>query len=268
MPSVGAALKQESFGQTQRPDAWWVAPLTTFLVFSGFVVYATWAGLQGNNYHLGNYLSPFYSPEIFGTSPHAWIQAERPSFWPTWLIFSPAMLIVWAPLGFRFTCYYYRGSYYKAFWADPPNCAVGEPRKSYLGENSLPLILQNIHRYFAYIAMIFVVILAHDAWKGFWFGDEATGQRFGIGVGSIVLTLNVVFIACYTFGCHSIRHLICGYKDHFSSAPLRAKSYACVSCLNRRHMNWAWTSLFFVGFTDLYIRLCAMGIWKDFHIVF
>ena len=48
------------------------------------------------------------------------------------------------------TCYYYRGAYYKAFWADPPSCAVGEPRKKYLGESSLPLILQNFHRYFLF----------------------------------------------------------------------------------------------------------------------
>ena len=56
------------------------------------------------------------------------------------------MLILWAPGGFRLTCYYYRGAYYKAFWADPPSCAVGEPRKSYWGERSFPLILQNVHR--------------------------------------------------------------------------------------------------------------------------
>ena len=61
--------------------------------------------------------------------------------------FSPALLILPFPGSFRFTCYYYRGAYYKAFWADPPSCSVGEPRKSYLGENSFPLILQNIHRY-------------------------------------------------------------------------------------------------------------------------
>ena len=48
----------------------------------------------------------------------------------------PAFLILWAPAGFRLTCYYYRGAYYKAFWADPPNCAVGEPRNSFRGENS------------------------------------------------------------------------------------------------------------------------------------
>jgi hypothetical protein len=40
----------------------------------------------------------------------------------------------------------------QTFWADPPACAVGEPRKKYLGEHSFPLIMQNIHRYFLYLA--------------------------------------------------------------------------------------------------------------------
>ena len=68
--------------------------------------------------------------------------------------FSAALLILWAPGGFRFTCYYYRGAYYKAFWQDPPACTVGEPRKSYWGERSFPLIIQNVHRYFLYLALL------------------------------------------------------------------------------------------------------------------
>ena len=68
--------------------------------------------------------------------------------------FSPALLILPFPGLFRVTCYYYRGAYYKAFWADPPACAVGEPRKRYRGEAAFPLIVQNIHRYFLYVALL------------------------------------------------------------------------------------------------------------------
>jgi hypothetical protein len=32
---------------------------------------------------------------------------------------------------------------------------------------------------------------------------------------------------------------------------------------NERHQLWAWLSLFSVGFTDVYIRMCAHGYWKD-----
>ena len=126
-------------------------------MLGSFVVYATWAAFQGEHYTFGPYLSPFYSPELFGDSPHAWF-GPKPAWWPGLLPFSPALLILWAPGGFRLTCYYYRGAYYKAFWADPPACAVGEPRKSYRGERSFPLILQNVHRYFLYLALLFLVV--------------------------------------------------------------------------------------------------------------
>jgi hypothetical protein len=32
-------------------------------------------------------------------------------------------------------------------------------------------------------------------------------------------------------------------------------------------MRWAWFSLFWVGFTDLYVRLCAMGIFHDVRLI-
>ena len=174
---------------------------------------------------------------------------------------------MWAPGGFRFTCYYYRGAYYKAFWADPSNCAVAEPRDAYRGENSFPLIIQNIHRYFLYIALAFIALLAYDAYKAMFFVDAATGREsFGIGVGSIVLTLNVIFLGGYTFSCHSLRHIVGGCKDLLSGSPIRRSAYNCVSCLNKKHMNFAWISLFWVGFSDLYVRMCAMGIWTDWRL--
>jgi hypothetical protein len=177
-------------------------------------------------------------------------------------------LILWAPGGFRVTCYYYRGAYYKAFWADPPACAVAEPRHSYWGERSLPLILQNVHRYFLYLALVFLVLLASDVYKALWFKDAATGAvHFGIGVGTIVLLVNVCLLGGYTFGCHSLRHLVGGCLDRLSGAPARHRAYDCVSCLNRRHMTWAWCSLFWVAFSDVYVRLCSMEVWSDWRIL-
>ncbi len=153
-------------------------------------------------------------------------------------------------------------------WADPPSCTVGEPRKHYLGENAWPLIIQNTHRYFMYLALAFLLFLSMDVWAALWFPDPSTGRvGFGIGVGTLVLATNVVLLAGYTFGCHSLRHLVGGGVDCLSQAPLRMKTYRCVSCFNRRHMFWAWTSLVWVAFADLYIRMCAMGIWSDWRIL-
>lgn len=267
MAHAKVALRPRRFGETTRRDAWWAQPLAVFLALSAFIVYATWAAFQGDYYEYGPYLSPFYSPLLFGDSPHAWF-GPQPGWWPGALPFSAALLILWAPGGFRVTCYYYRGAYYKAFWADPPACTVGEPRKSYLGEKSFPLIIQNIHRYFLYLALFFLVILTYDVYKAMWFRDAATGrEEFGIGVGTLVLAANVVLLGGYTLGCHSLRHLVGGYLDRLSLSPVRKKVYDCSSCLNRRHMRWAWMSLFSVAFADIYVRLCAMGIWTDWRIL-
>jgi hypothetical protein len=267
MSQSATSIRPAGFAQTARQDVWWAQPLLVFIALSAFLVYATWAGIQGDHYYSGNYLSPFYSPVLFGTYSHRWFSAAQPGWWPEWLRWSPAFLIIWAPAGFRMTCYYYRGAYYKAFWADPPSCTVGEPRTHYRGERSFPLIIQNIHRYFLYLALAFILILAHDVWDAMWFADPATGKQvFGIGVGTLVLAINVVLIAGYTFGCHSLRHLVGGYLDRLSEAPVRKQVYSCVSCFNRRHMGWAWPSLFFVAFADLYVRLCSMGIVTDWRI--
>ncbi|HMA25175.1 MAG TPA: hypothetical protein VKP00_14300, partial [Gemmatimonadaceae bacterium] len=158
---------------------------------------------------------------------------------------------------------YYRGAYYKAFWADPPSCTVGEPRKSYWGERTFPLVVQNIHRYFLYVALIFLVILSHDVLEATrWPGADGR-THFGVGVGTLVLTVNVVCLTCYVLGCHSLRHVVGGYLDEIARRPARKVAYDCASCLNRWHMRWAWASLLSVAFADIYVRLCAMGIWHD-----
>jgi len=255
------------FGETMRRDRWWVQPAIVLTILSSFIVYATWAAFQGRHYAHGPYLSPFYSPELFGDSPHAWF-GPRPEWWPGWLVFSPALLILPFPGLFRVTCYYYRGAYYKAFWADPPACAVGEPRTRYRGEAAFPLIVQNIHRYFLYVALVFLVVLTYDVYQALWFTDPATGRtEFGIGVGTLVLAANVILLAGYTLGCHSMRHVVGGYLDRLSRSPVRRRAYDCSSCLNRAHMRWAWTSLFSVAFADLYVRLCSMGIWSEWRIL-
>lgn len=267
MPEVNATQTIQRFGQTARRDAWWVTPAVTFICLSAFVVYTTWAAFQGEYYHHGNYLSPLYSPEIFGDSPHN-LFGPKPGWWPGWLPFSPALLILWAPGLFRLTCYYYRGAYYKAFFADPISCTVSESKKRYTGERSFPLILQNIHRYFMFIALAFLLFLAYDVWQAMWFVNPATGaETFGIGVGTVVLGVNVVFLSGYAFGCHSLRNVVGGMLDHLSGSPVRYNMYKCVTCFNRKHMVWAWMSLFSVGFADIYVRMCAMGIWTDWKIL-
>ena len=247
-------LQERGLGATLRRDAWWIAPALTALVLGSFGIYSTWVAWIGKNFEWGPYLSPFYSPLI------------QTSWWPL----SPAFLILIFPLGFRASCYYYRKAYYRAFFLDPVACAVGEPRHGYKGETRFPFILQNVHRFFMYAAVIFIFILAYDVYLATRWPAANGGHQFGIGVGTLVMALNVILLANYTFGCHSIRHLIGGSVDCFSCArggKARFKLWQGVSTLNRNHQLWAWCSLFSVALTDLYIRLCAMGVLHDIRIL-
>jgi len=88
-------------------------------------------------------------------------------------------------------------------------------------------------------------------------------HEFGIGVGTLVLAVNVVLLSSYTLGCHSLRHLVGGVKDEVSTSPVRHACYNCSSSLNGRHMLFAWLSLFSVALSDVYVRLCSMGILMD-----
>jgi hypothetical protein len=238
------------FLETERTDSWWVGPLLTIFGLGSFGLYSMWAAFQNEHYEFGPYLSPFYAPLIQ----------------LSWFPFSPAFLILWAPLGFRTTCYYYRKAYYRSFFADPPGCAVGEPwGKGYRGEAAIPFIFQNIHRMFMYVAVIFIFILWYDAIKGFCW-DVGGEKKFGMGLGSLILVINATFLMFYTFGCHSLRHVVGGKVDRFSATSkgkFQFKIWSKVSVLNHHHQLWAWCSLFSVGFTDFYIRMCSMGIFKD-----
>jgi hypothetical protein len=248
----GAGFGQ-SFGATERKDNWWLMPLSQAVGLACLGAYATWAAYQGKHYEYAHYLSPFYSP-LF-----------RPSWLPPWL--SPAFLILWIPLGFRATCYYYRKAYYRAFFADPAACAVGEMKsQGYCGEVAFPFVLQNLHRYFMYLAGVILIFLWIDVVRAFTFPQADGGTRLGLGLGTLVLLANTTLLSLYSLSCHSLRHLVGGKLDCFSCAAAggpRLKTWSIVSVLNGHHMGFAWWSLFAVCFADLYVRLCSMGVVHD-----
>ncbi len=277
LPVIGGHA--EGFGKTHRTDSWKGGPLITLIVFLTFIVYTTWAALQGNHYYADPYLSPFYSPVLFTTPPglyegtapvaHAWF-GYFPDWWPRGGIFdhimpmSPAILILVFPGSFRFTCYYYRKAYYRSFAGSPPGCAVGPlaGKRKYRGETAL-LLFQNLHRFAMYFALIFILLLGYDAIISFF-----KNGKFGVGVGSLIITINVILIASYTFGCHSFRHLIGGRKDCMTDcgkATLAGTAHKKATWFNARHMQFAWMSLVWVMVTDVYIRLVSMGVITDLN---
>jgi len=270
MPQLDVPLSRLRFGQTSRKDAWWLPTFLWGLAFAVGFGYLGWGLIQPHNYWSPPYLTPLASPLLYGEGPHAWFGHEAPSWWPSFLPLMPGLFIALFPGGFRMSCYYYRGKYYKSFWADPVNCAVGEPRTSYRGEAKWPLIIQNIHRYFLYIAIVFIFFLSYDVFLATRFpvpGGAEEQTTFGIGLGTLIMAANVVFICLYTFGCHSFRHLVGGVKDIISGSPVRKKLYNCATCLNTQHGRWAMASLYSMVTTDVYIRLCAAGIIHDLRII-
>ena len=49
MAQVDVPLVRAQFAQTSRRDNWWIQPLAVFLGLSTFIVYSTWAALQGDH---------------------------------------------------------------------------------------------------------------------------------------------------------------------------------------------------------------------------
>jgi hypothetical protein len=245
---------------TLRTDRWWLQPLVTAVVLISFIAYATWAAFQNANYYVRPYLSPFYSPCLAArcAEARAGSTVTHPPmvglFGPWWVI-SPAIIVLVVPLGFRLTCYYYRKAYYRSLTLSPAACAVKEPRRRYTGESRFPLILQNAHRWFFYLGLLFNGILTWDAVEAFHW-PEGWGHA---GFGTLMLVLNAIFLWSYSLSCHSCRHIVGGRLKHFSRHPLRFKFWGFVSKLNTKHMQIAWVSLVFVALTDLYIRLVAVG---------
>lgn len=223
---------------------WWLQPLATVTILTGFVVYAVWVALQGRGY-VAPYLSPFYSPPVrIGAIP-----------------ISPAWWVLWIPGGFRATCYYYRKAYYRSYFLDPLDCSRAEPRRHYAGETAFPFILNNLHRYMLYLAIVVLIFLWKDTVDAFFFNGQ-----FGVHLGSLLFLVNILLLSGYTFGCHAFRHLVGGNLDCFSCARggrLRFGLWQRVQALTMRHAYWAWASLFSVSIVDIYIRLLMAGVITD-----
>jgi hypothetical protein len=246
--ALPAPAAQDSFGRTTRTDSWWVTPTAMAASFIVFIVYASWAAFQPREFaHFGPYTSPFFSPDL---------SSFIPGF--KW---SPALLIMWIPAGFRFTCYYGRKAYYRSMVMSPQACTVGKGKRDYKGETGWPWVINNLHRYFLYI----VLVLVFFHWIHFVNAFIFDG-KFGMGVGSLIISLDTIFLTLYVFSCHSLRHLVGGRVDCFSCVSMgkgRHHAWQGISFLNVFHNAFFWLSLFAVGFADLYVRLCAMGTWTD-----
>ncbi len=246
--------------RTLRPAGWGMSKWVTFGVLTSFVVYTTWAAFQNGNFYVGgtrDLLSPFYSPCLTQTCVAAGASGR---FVLHWWSLSPAIGILVVPGGFRVTCYYYRKAYYRSFWQSPPACGVSDGHARYTGETRFPLVLQNLHRYFWYLALIFNVVLTIDAVLAFRLPGDG---GIGVSVGSLVLVANAGFLWLYSLSCHFCRHACGGHVNEFSKHPIRYRLWKLTTPLNARHMQFAWASLIMVALADAYVRMVASGWFTD-----
>ncbi|MGH7639556.1 MAG: succinate dehydrogenase [Candidatus Dormibacteria bacterium] len=258
---MAASLRLGLPGPAQLKRMWWFYPGNVVIWLGLFGIYSFWTIVFFHTDQFHQYLSPFFSPRVAtGRTP-----------------VSPALFIFYVPLGFRATCYYYRKAYYRSFFADPPACAKGEPQQlgqlvptgrgpAYRGERRLPFVLNNLHRFFMYFAVGFLVVLWIDVLRAFSFHGY-----YGFGVGTAIMLVNIVLLTAYTFGCHSLRHLVGGGIDCFSCVFMggpRRQLWRGTSWLNVRHSTFAWLSLFSLIATDVYIRLLQYGVFPDPHFGF
>ncbi len=245
-------------GATMRRDRWWIQPVFVVTSLTLFGVYTIIHVILNKHYTItagGAYLeSPMFSPDL-------------PKFFGFNTALPWAFLVLWAPLGLRSSCYYYRKSYYRSFFLAPPSCAVaGAARRKYTGETKFPLVLNNSHRIFFYFATIVIGFLWYDAIRGLFYHGS-----FGFGLGNAIMLINVLCLSAFTFGCNSWRHIIGGKLNCFSCSDTnrtRHRAWQRVSILNGRHMQWAWISMFTVWGTDIYIWLVSSGAFTDPHHVF
>jgi len=243
VPSAGPKLARVPVRNPYSALPNWLYPALVAVTLTAFALYSAWVVFGNSGGRFGPYLSPFYSPEI---------TLRLGGF-----LVPPALWVAWAPLAFRATCYYYRKAYFRSFFWHPRSCAVPEPRShggNYRGETGF-WALNNLHRFALYAITVQMAFLWFDALAQFYYQGA-----FRVGLGSLLMIVNVVCLSGYTFGCHALRHLAGGRSDCFSCSRVRFRLWKGVTVLNVRHDRWAWVSLFTVLGTDLYIRLLVLGV--------
>ena len=266
MAEVGL-LQRRAF-ETARRDVWWAQPLVTFVVFAGFVVYATWAAFQGTYYHHGPYLSPLYSPEVFGDGGTSWFGPQAGLVAGVDAVVAGASSSSGLPAA-----------------SGSPATTTGAPTTRRSGpirrparwgsrarrtaaRRSFPLIIQNVHRYFLYLALVFLVVLCPRRLEG------ALVHRSGHRRGLLRHRRGDPGARRQRRPARRLHPRLPlaaapGRRDGSTSSPaLRRGRRVRLLELPQpaAHALGLAVSLFWVAFADLYVRLCSMGIWTDWRI--
>ena len=251
---VNAPGRAKISALTLRTGKYWAASYGYAALIGFFTVYTAVRIFMNADYFVTafNYLTPMYSPCVTGNC------VEGSADFGTWLPTVPfgipmTILIIPILAGFRGTCYYYRKIGWRGLWASPNACAVPEPHKKYTGEAKFPLNIMNLHRFFWMLAFLLLLINTFDTVKSF-IGKDG---NFRIGLGTVIILVNVLLLWGYTMSCHAGRHILAGRINNFSKHPVRYQIWTFISRINPSHGTFAMASLVSVISTDFYIAVLS-----------
>lgn len=244
------SLQETGNSKMPRSGPWWSNPVVLATSLIIWFLYAVVRVFTGHWYFVAqyHYLTPFYSPCVSGecvpgsSTFGQWIPAIPP-------IIPYAFVSLPFVLGFRLSCYYCCGAYYKEFRRAFKCEAAQNPHASNSGETKLLRILHKLHRFFFCMAVLILVLNTWDMVQAF----RGPDGDFGVGLGSIIMLTNVVLLWAYTLS---------GYSCHYVAGGRFMK----FSRLNAKHQQLAWATLGTLTVTDLYIMLVASGAFSDFRI--
>ena len=260
LSSLGINVKlplKRGFGRTDRIDYWWTEPVWMAVALTAALIYTAvrvvmWDGSIHYDDH--RVTSPIFSPDV--------LHMLHITNHPGWM--NSAMLILWIPFGFRGTCYYMRRVYHRTFFQNPTGCMVSKPGISYTvdykGEKGL-FILNNIHRYMLYLAILVLSVKFYDVLLTTRFDD---GSR-AVSIGTMVLGIEAFLLFMYVASCHAFRHLFGGGMDQWRGgiSGIFGSIYRWVSGVNVHHAFWFWTSLAMVFLGDLFVWAVAEEFISD-----
>ena len=246
----------KGFGKTQRIDNWWNQPAMMAAALGMAMLYtALRVIVLDGSIHYENHrvTSPIFSPDVL----HLFHITNHPG----WM--NSAMLILWIPFGFRGTCYYMRKVYHRTFFQNPTACMVAKPEINhgvgYSGERGV-FIINNIHRYMLYLAVIILSMKYYDVIHTMRFDGS-----WGFSLGTLILAFESFLLTMYVVSCHAFRHLFGGSLDQWRGgiSSVAGWLFRFSSRHNASHNLWFWTSLTMVFLGDIFVLSVAEGLISD-----
>lgn len=183
------------------------------------------------------------------TLPSVFAQVESP-------IFKTHLALLIIPIGFRLTCYYFRGWYSKHIFGRSfsKRQLLNLKHIKYTGE----WWVHKLHRYFLIAAIGLLILHFYDAVINV---IQNSGHLY---LSNILEWLDVIFLSMYVFGCHSFRHILGGNLICFGcKRKTRYKDHSWQYWLNQHHGLFFWISIITIIVLELYVRLMTNNLITD-----